>query len=303
MHRFAISVTCAAALGLAGCMLGGSDKVAEGVSHAAQDEPAGAAQDTRQADGTDIPFNVPELSDFTTEGKPTTTIETHNGLIAIYKPYKDPDFSSNSILYSRDALLAAKKEDFLSLTKAEQEIVVSGRYELPNLSEGEWQDVLSRVSPEEWEVSLNQKTKAIRDAGYRGAIKYKHASYTFMARPRIGLKKSLDDPSLTTNDLNIEIEDSLCIDTNFRTIIDHKDKEGCIYKIYRSPVFEATSFQCKVGNEYYGNLPLVDDFGDVSEDELLFSKEHKVPHPLCKFQQRIMLYYPEFYPSLQPSSR
>ena len=91
MHRFVIGVMCAAALGLAGCILGGSDKVAQGVSHAAQDEPAGAAQDTRQADGADTPLDFPELSDFTTEGKPTKTIETPWGPREVYDPTQDEE--------------------------------------------------------------------------------------------------------------------------------------------------------------------------------------------------------------------
>ena len=91
MHRFVISVMCAAALGLAGCMLGGSENVAQGVSHAGLDEPAGAAQDTRQANGLDIPLDLPELSDFTTEGKPTKTIETPWGPREVYDATKDPE--------------------------------------------------------------------------------------------------------------------------------------------------------------------------------------------------------------------
>ena len=89
MHRFVISVMCAAALGLAGCMLGGSENVAQGVSHAGLDAPGGAAQDTRQADGADIPLDLPELSDFTTEGKPTKTIETPWGPREVYDPTQD----------------------------------------------------------------------------------------------------------------------------------------------------------------------------------------------------------------------
>lgn len=70
-------------------MLGGSDKVAQGVSHAAQNAPAGAARDTLQADGADIPLVLPELSDFTTEGKPTKTIETPWGPREVYDALQD----------------------------------------------------------------------------------------------------------------------------------------------------------------------------------------------------------------------
>ena len=53
--------------------------------------PQGAVQYTRQADGADIPLNLPELYDFTIEGKPTKTIETPWGPREVYDALQDEE--------------------------------------------------------------------------------------------------------------------------------------------------------------------------------------------------------------------
>lgn len=179
------------------------------------------------------------------------------------------NFDSSFITANRQSLLAAEKEDLISLSKQERDWIMNNR--LPNLSDADWNKVLDKMSGPEWEKALNKRTVDIMDKGCDW-LRYKWVPY-----------QDVNNKVFTFNRPRYPESQTLCITEDFQSIRGPSPTQKCLLRI-RPIQREAVSLSCEAGE--YGIPRSYVPLTDVGEDE------HPPVPKECKFVQKIMLHYP-----------